>query len=85
MRPGLTPGVSSGWGDPGVTTGWPQAPRSVADLVVSEALAKLARGAVALRDLFGAVNLLAAVVALGVLDEGEHWNEDVFECKGGYH
>ena len=24
-------------------------------------------------------------VNLGVLEEGEHWNEDVFECKGGYH
>ena len=24
-------------------------------------------------------------INLGVLDEGEHWNEDVFECKGGYH
>ena len=20
-----------------------------------------------------------------VLEQGEHWNEDVFECKGGYH
>ena len=24
-------------------------------------------------------------VNLGVLEQGEHWNEDVFECKGGYH
>ena len=24
-------------------------------------------------------------INLGVLEEGEHWNEDVFECKGGYH
>ena len=22
---------------------------------------------------------------LGILEDGEHWNEDVFECKGGYH
>jgi hypothetical protein len=22
---------------------------------------------------------------LGALEPGEHWNEDVFECKGGYH
>ena len=25
------------------------------------------------------------MVNLGVLEQGEHWNEDVFECKGGYH
>ena len=22
---------------------------------------------------------------LGILEDGEHWNEDVFESKGGYH
>ena len=27
----------------------------------------------------------AIAVNLGVLEDGEHWNEDVFECKGGYH
>ena len=24
-------------------------------------------------------------INLGILEDGEHWNEDVFECKGGYH
>jgi len=24
-------------------------------------------------------------INLGILEQGEHWNEDVFECKGGYH
>ena len=22
---------------------------------------------------------------LGALEPDEHWNEDVYECKGGYH
>ena len=22
---------------------------------------------------------------VGALDANEHWNEDVYECKGGYH
>ena len=24
-------------------------------------------------------------INLGILEDGEHRNEDVFECKGGYH
>ena len=24
-------------------------------------------------------------INLSILNEGEHWNEDVFEAKGGYH
>ena len=24
-------------------------------------------------------------INLGILEEHEHWNEDVFESKGGYH
>ena len=24
-------------------------------------------------------------INLGILEQGEHWNEDVFESKGGYH
>ena len=24
-------------------------------------------------------------INLVILEDGEHWNEDVFECKGGYH
>ena len=24
-------------------------------------------------------------IDLGILEDGEHWNEDVVECKGGYH
>ena len=24
-------------------------------------------------------------INLSILNEGEHWNEDVFDCKGGYH
>ena len=24
-------------------------------------------------------------INLGILEQGEHWNEDVFDCKGGYH
>ena len=24
-------------------------------------------------------------INLGILEDGEHSNEDVFECKGGYH
>ena len=25
------------------------------------------------------------MINLGVLKQGEHWNEEVFESKGGYH